>query len=245
MRSAWASSVVKSSLPGRLWWARIASRVSDRSRTVARCSRIRASLRIRPVDGSIGELMSTRRRTVVPARSKSSRVKKSRPIGGANEEASIKASARRGFQGNTFLCGPRFGGGMPLRERDLAGPVVGHFEALGFTVFGEVGIALGPEEIVAVELKLRAWRDALRQATAYQLAADRAYVAMPLGRVQEVWGRRQAFEREGIGLLAVDSGTRVRDAMPASASPRLFPPLRAALRARLTAALEVHPLSCR
>jgi len=96
-----------------------------------------------------------------------------------------------------------------------------------------------------VELKLRAWRDALRQATAYQLAADRAYVAMPLGRVQEVWGRRQAFEREGIGLLAVDSGTRVRDAMPASASPRLFPPLRAALRARLTAALEVHPLSCR
>ena len=130
---------------------------------------------------------------------------------------------------------------MPLRERDLAGPVASHFEARGYRVFGEVNIAgrwadlvaLGRGEVVAVELKLRSWRDALRQATAYQLGADRAYVAMPLTRVQDMWGRRHPLELEGIGLLAVDGRCGVRDAMPARRSPRLFPPLRAALWTRL------------
>ncbi len=135
---------------------------------------------------------------------------------------------------------------MPLRERDLAGPVAGHFAALGYRVFAEVGIArrwadlvaIGPEDVVAVELKLRAWREALRQATAYQLGVDRAYVAMPLERVQEIWGRRYGFEREGIGLLAVDARRGVREAMPARRSPRLFPPLRTAVSTRLALAWE-------
>src|SRR2546426_6273074 len=48
------------------------------------------SFRIRPVDGSIGELMSTRSRTVDPARANWSIVKKSRPIACANTEGRLK-----------------------------------------------------------------------------------------------------------------------------------------------------------
>ena len=126
---------------------------------------------------------------------------------------------------------------MPPLERDLAGPVAGHFEALGYRVFAEVEIAgrwadlvaIGPE-VVAVELKLHAWREALRQATAYQLGADRSYVALPLARAREAHRARFSFEREGIGLLAVDGEGRVRTVLPAEPSPRRMPALTDGLR---------------
>jgi len=129
---------------------------------------------------------------------------------------------------------------MPPLERDLAGPVAGYFESLGYRVFGEVEIAgrwadlvaIGPE-VVAVELKLHAWREALRQATGYQLGADRAYVALPLARAQEAHRDRFSFEREGIGLLAVDGEGKVRTVLPAGPSPRRMPALTDGLRGNL------------
>ena len=131
---------------------------------------------------------------------------------------------------------------MPLREQDLVAPVAGHLESLGYRVFSEVEIAgrwadlvgIGPD-FVAVELKLRAWREALRQATAYQLAADRAYVALPLHGAQVAHRARYAFEREGIGLLAVDDAGGVRTILPAAASPRRLPALTDGLRENLEA----------
>src|SRR5439155_659543 len=81
IRSAWTSSVVKSSFPGRDWCASSATFATRNSRMVIKCSRILASFKSSPVAGSIGELMSTRRRTARPERSKSSIVKKSRAIG--------------------------------------------------------------------------------------------------------------------------------------------------------------------
>lgn len=131
---------------------------------------------------------------------------------------------------------------MPPLERDLAGPVAIHLESLGYRVFAEVDIAgrwadlvgIGPD-VVAVELKLRAWREALRQATAYQLAADRAYVALPLDSAHAAHRGRHAFEREGIGLLAVDPRGGVRTVLPAAPSPRRLPAMTDGLRADLEA----------
>ena len=130
---------------------------------------------------------------------------------------------------------------MPLRERDLVPPVVAHFLGLGYEVFAEVEIAsrwadliaMGAEDVVAVELKVRDWRRAVRQAMAYQLAADRSFVALPLRRAQEAYRRRHAFEVEGIGLLAVDAEGRVRTVLPSAPSPRRMPPLTEAVRRRL------------
>jgi hypothetical protein len=130
---------------------------------------------------------------------------------------------------------------MPLRERDLLPPVAAHFERLGYDVFPEVEIAgrradlvaMGSREVVAVELKVRDWRTAVRQAMAYQLAADRAYVALPLWRAQEAYRSRHVFEREGIGMLAIDPRGAVRTILGAAASPRQMPLLNEDIRATL------------
>lgn len=67
---------------------------------------------------------------------------------------------------------------------------------------------------------------------AYQLAADRVWVAMPLVAAQSTYRARWRFEAEGIGLLAVDDRGDVRTPIPARASPRLLPFLRERILAR-------------
>ncbi len=84
--------------------------------------------------------------------------------------------------------------------------------------------------LVAIELKLNDWREAFRQALAYQLAADRVFVAMPLAGASAAYRARWRFEAEHVGLLAVDDHGGVRMPIPASPSPRLLPFLRDRIR---------------
>jgi DNA-binding Lrp family transcriptional regulator len=56
-------------------------------------------------------------------------------------------------------------------------------------------------EVVAVEVKLARWRDALRQATEYLQFADKSYVILDGNRINETSTIRETFERDGIGLL--------------------------------------------
>ena len=112
-------------------------------------------------------------------------------------------------------------------------------EARGYRVRAEVPIGgrwadlvgANEERVVAVELKLQDWRAAIRQATAYQVGADRAWVAMPLAAASRAYRERWRFESEGVGLLAVDDAGRVRIPIPAAPSPRLLPFLRDGVRA--------------
>ena len=57
-------------------------------------------------------------------------------------------------------------------------------------------------EIVAVELKLRRWREALAQAERYRAFADRAYVVIDGAQIAATSAVRTLFERAGVGLLA-------------------------------------------
>lgn len=82
------------------------------------------------------------------------------------------------------------------------------------------------DDVVAVELKLRDWGEALRQAIAYQLAADRVWIAMPLATASAAHRHRWELEAEGVGLLVVDDGGGVRTPVEARPSPRLLPFLR-------------------
>lgn len=84
-------------------------------------------------------------------------------------------------------------------------------------------VGVRDDGLVAVELKLRDWRRALQQAIAYQIAADRSWVAMPLTAACAAYRQRWRFEAEGIGLLAVDDRGAVRAPIPAQPSPRLLP----------------------
>ena len=119
-------------------------------------------------------------------------------------------------------------------EADLIEPLAAWLEDAGFDVHMEVPI-LGrradlvgsrADSVIAIEMKLHDWAQALRQAVAYQLAADRAWVAMPLAPASRAYHQRWRFEAENVGLLAVDDMGGVRAPIPAGFSPRLLPFLR-------------------
>lgn len=117
------------------------------------------------------------------------------------------------------------------RESELIEPLSIWLEEAGFEVRLEVEIlrrradilALRPDGVTAVELKMRDWAKALRQALTYQIAADHAWVAMPLSMACRAYRHRWQFEVEKVGLLAVDDRGRVRVPIPAGSSPRLLP----------------------
>ena|GEM_PF-1988138 len=116
-------------------------------------------------------------------------------------------------------------------EAELAGPIVRWLEEAGFRVRIEVPIlgrradllGVNDSSVTAIEMKMHNWTKALRQAMAYQLAADQSWVAMPLAAASHVYRQRWHFEAEKVGLLAIDDGGGVRVAIPAGPSPRLLP----------------------
>ena len=60
-------------------------------------------------------------------------------------------------------------------------------------------------EVVAVEAKLRRWRVALEQATAYLEFANRAFVAMPSDTARRNTAMLEACAERGVGVIAVDA----------------------------------------
>jgi hypothetical protein len=100
----------------------------------------------------------------------------------------------------------------PYLERALTAPVARHLRASGYRTFEEVYfngriadlVGVKGEEVVAVELKLRDFKQAHRQAVAYQVGCHRSFVGLPLERALECLRQhRHEFETSGAGLLAV------------------------------------------
>ena len=110
-------------------------------------------------------------------------------------------------------------------ERALAAPVARHLQAQGYRTFEEVYfngriadiIALKDEEVVAVELKLSNYREAHRQAVAYQVGCHRSFVGLPLESAVDCLRRhRHEFDKSGAGLLGVNMPAGdVRELLPA------------------------------
>lgn len=110
-------------------------------------------------------------------------------------------------------------------ERDLAPPVVRHLQRQGYRTLEEVHfngriadiIALKDDEVVAVELKLRNYREAHRQAVAYQVGCHRSFVGLPLrAALLALRKHKHEFERSGAGLLAIETESGdVRELLPA------------------------------
>ena len=71
---------------------------------------------------------------------------------------------------------------------------------------------------VAVELKLRKWRRALKQALVYQLCSDYVYIAVPATTAKRV--DIKELSNYGIGLLAVSDCECIEE-LPAVLSPVL------------------------
>jgi len=107
-------------------------------------------------------------------------------------------------------------GGVHLLEEDLRPRVEAYFRGAGFRVHHEVfllerwiDMLAVKGDVVAVELKIRDWRQAIKQAVMYQLAADYSVVAMPWENAFAAHRHRWRFEEDGVGLLAV-RGDEVR-----------------------------------
>lgn len=85
-----------------------------------------------------------------------------------------------------------------------------------------VALDMSRDEVVAVEVKVRRWRDAVRQAYLNQLTVDRAFVA--------VWHQHasavdvEVLQGRGIGLMLV-SDDSVEVALPAQPAPFRNPAL--------------------
>lgn len=116
-------------------------------------------------------------------------------------------------------------------ESELREPVATWLQDAGFDVRMEVAILgrradlVGSRDrsVTAIEMKMHRWTEAIRQAIAYQIAADHVWVAMPLAAASRAYHQRWTFEADGIGLLAVDDRGRVREPIRAASSPRLLP----------------------
>jgi len=102
---------------------------------------------------------------------------------------------------------------------------------MGYAVLHEVPVngryadllAGRDEQLVAVELKLADWKEALAQAMHYQLAAQRSYVALPLAKTHAPLRARSRFERQGVGVLGVAPAGDVRLLLDARENERRLP----------------------
>jgi hypothetical protein len=72
------------------------------------------------------------------------------------------------------------------------------------SIYATVALSLDVE-IVAFELKLQRWKDALRQAVEYRTFANRSFVVLDGARLSLTSGIRAAFRTAGVGLLVQDA----------------------------------------
>lgn len=132
---------------------------------------------------------------------------------------------------------------IPRLESELAAPVAAHFQTQGYDVWLEVPfngriadvIAVKQDEVVAIELKLRDYRGAHRQAVAYQVGCHRSYVGLPLPVALHCMRRHgHALRQSGAGLLAINMpGGDVRELLPARTHEGRFLPFLAEALAKL------------
>lgn len=102
----------------------------------------------------------------------------------------------------------------PVSETDFISPIRRLFPKKDYRMLTEVPfngkhidvllLSNSTGKLVAIELKMRNWKRALRQAAVYQLCANSVYVALWGAYINE--NNREAILGYGIGLIAVEAG---------------------------------------
>lgn len=143
-----------------------------------------------------------------------------------------------------------------ITEEDLKAGLKSFFRGHGYRAYTEVRmmtrwvdlVAVKGAEVVAVEIKIRDWKQALRQAVAYQLGADYSFVAMPFNHACEAYRNRFWFRKEGVGLIAIRPHHKdVRIFLEPERSTRMMPIVRDNLFVvlELNGEKKILPKSCR
>ena len=81
--------------------------------------------------------------------------------------------------------------------------VVRRLASGGFVV--RRGMFPATAHVIAIEAKLRRWREAVDQAATYRRFANRSFVALPQAMIERTSGIRDACRARGLGLIAVCS----------------------------------------
>lgn len=118
-----------------------------------------------------------------------------------------------------------------IREAELQDRCASFFRSHGFLAREEVPFLYKVADLfcfheetgecIAIEVKVRNWREALTQALVYQMMADRVYVALcdeHLGPVD-----RELFTYKRVGLISVSTSGVVEIIIEAPESPRRIP----------------------
>ena len=98
-----------------------------------------------------------------------------------------------------------------LLELDLYPPMIEYFQKQNYSIELEMPIyrnridliAFNFNHLIAVELKLKDWKRALRQASYYQLGVDYSYISMPFYQAIAIYRWKHLLEQEGVGLYGV------------------------------------------
>ncbi|UCD92286.1 MAG: hypothetical protein JSV43_08750 [Methanobacteriota archaeon] len=147
-------------------------------------------------------------------------------------------------------------GKINVIEEDLKAGLKSFFRSHGYRAYAEVRminrwvdlVAVKGDEVVAVEIKLSNWKEALRQAVAYQLGADYSFVAMLFKHACHAYRNRYWFQKEGVGLIAVRPHHKdIRVLLEPERSTRMMPMVRDNLFVFLELSGEkmLVPKSCR
>ncbi len=141
---------------------------------------------------------------------------------------------------------------MTLKETDLYAPVLDLF---GENYSVACDVQLGPKridivltskemnKIIAIEVKISKWKQAIRQALNYQLAADESYVAILKKHTNAI--NMETFKQLGIGLITIDSDGQASVKIPAKLSSRKqknYSTLVRAFAAEQQSAANPHPV---
>jgi len=100
-------------------------------------------------------------------------------------------------------------------EKEYCDFLVGELERSGYSVFQEVPffsglvdiVAYHKERVIAIEVKLRDYKRALRQARKHILFADEVYVAMPQKRA--IYLDWNLADNLGIGLMSIGEDVQI------------------------------------
>ncbi|MGD0018252.1 MAG: hypothetical protein ABSD62_03280 [Candidatus Limnocylindrales bacterium] len=136
---------------------------------------------------------------------------------------------------------------MRIREQEVVEAVVCFIDTMGFDhvrefpLLGKVADVYGfrrdLDVSLAVECKERDWRRAIRQAVAYQVAADLVFLAMPARHVTDNVTREMRCR--GIGVISVGQDGATVVVVPARSGTYLIQAVREKAIARFEAAAGV------
>jgi hypothetical protein len=123
---------------------------------------------------------------------------------------------------------------MRIREQQVTEAVIGFIQTMGFSHICEFPLLGKVADVyafrrdldvsLAVECKERDWRRAIRQAVAYQVAADLVFLAMPAPHVTENVTRE--MRARGIGVISVGHDGATIVLVPARSGTYLIPVIR-------------------